>query len=618
MARTQRIHPSPYRFSLLMLALGTAGCCKPAGPGSTIHEGPVHDTATEAEQPAAVHAAPAAAPGPTAAPASAAVATVPAQFVVTEDADEWVRQSFQVQERYDRLILVDAGKRPATGARIPPLDLHTPSARAAPPASGPVREAELVVDTLQEAVDASRGGDLIAVMPGTYGGFTMDKRPGVGPGKYIRMVALGAPGAVKITGASAHEMNAMASFRTAQYVIFEGFHIAGTSRPGAPAPDTPKAGILLDGNFGESGEMAHHIALIRVLSHHHNKWGMHSTDTHTVLMQDSLYGFSGKEHAAYVSDGSDDYVIRRNVFIGSNASGLQCNMDSHASFEELIKHPDMRHLAPIEPTRAWVLRALRAATERFGEGNFPDGRGVNFIIEENVINGNGQAGASAFNFASLSRSLIQNNLLYGNLSSGIAQWDDANDFDEPFRSPGPADADQFQGPDDLPMFGCQNNVVRHNTVMMSRAGRPALQARNGSWGMRAYGNILINDAGPSIEIWNTSLYQLDSGYNVVNRIAYEGSAEGMRPLARTLPEDGHTTAGYTQERIAAELVRPGDAPWAVLDGDWWQLAPARPDFRPRPGSALLAGSARSEHAPPRDLRGAERTAGSAAIGALEP
>jgi hypothetical protein len=34
------------------------------------------------------------------------------------------------------------------------------------------------------------------------------------------------------------------------------------------------------------------------------------------------------EHSAYVSDGSDNYVIRRNVFFGSNVSGLQCNLDT--------------------------------------------------------------------------------------------------------------------------------------------------------------------------------------------------------------------------------------------------------------------------------------------------
>jgi hypothetical protein len=31
---------------------------------------------------------------------------------------------------------------------------------------------------------------------------------------------------------------------------------------------------------------------------------------------------------------------------------------------------------------------IKLATEKFGANNFPDGKGVNFIIEDNVINQN--------------------------------------------------------------------------------------------------------------------------------------------------------------------------------------------------------------------------------------
>jgi hypothetical protein len=345
--------------------------------------------------------------------------------------------------------------------------------------------------------------------------------------------------------------------------------------------------VFLDGNFGESGEMTHHIALVRLLSHHHARWGMHSTDTHTVLVQDSFFGFSGSQHGAYVSDGSDDYVIRRNVFIANHQAGLQCNMDPAASFEELVKHPAMRHLAPIENTRAWVGRALTAATRHFGAGNFPDGRGVNFIIEDNVINGNGKGGAAGLNFASMSHSLIQNNLVYGNHAHGIAQWDDANDFDAPFRDLDDLHAAHVHDPEDLPMFGCQQNVVRHNTVLLAQPGRAALQARNGSWGMVAYNNIAINDAGPSLEIFDTSFYQLDAGHNVVRTVDYAGKASRLRSLAVRLPGASDMRQGFTRARIARQLVAPSEQPWAVLSGDWWTLHPQHPDFRPKPSSRML-------------------------------
>lgn len=571
----------------------------PAGPGARASATP-----GRSQPPAAV---------------SLAAATVPPGFVIAGSSDVWVQESFRVQPRFERLILVDGSATPARAARVPRLRLDRPgpAAATAPAGAGaPERAADLVVATLQEAADASRGGDLIAVMPGEYAGFVMGKRPGVGQGAYIRMVALGSPGAVKITRAAPGHPRWMAYFRAAQYVIFEGFHLAGRSQPGAPAPDSPWAGVFVDGSFRESGEMAHHIALIRLLSHHHARWGMHGTDSHTVLMQDSLYGFSGAQHGAYVSDGSDDYVIRRNVFVGNHQSGLQCNMDSIASFEELLAHPDMRDLAPMEPTRAWAERALRAATARFGAGRFPDGRGVSFIIEANVINGNGAGGAAGLNFASMSHSLVQNNLVYGNQAHGIAQWDDANPFDEPFRAPGVTRAADFRGTGDLPMFGCQQNVVRHNTVLLASAERAALQARNGSWGMRAYNNILINDLGPSLEIFHTSLHGLAASHNVVRSVDYVGPVAGVHSLAAILPEGEDTATGYTRARIADELVAPGLAPWAVLDGDWWRLNPERPDFRPRPSSTLLVRRARRDQLPARDLLGEPRTA--AAIGALAP
>src|SRR5262249_23527318 len=158
--------------------------------------------------------------------------------------------------------------------------------------------------------------------------------------------------------------------------------IAGTGHPGTLGLG-PWAGIMLDGDFGRSGKLTHHVAVIENFSHNHQTWGLHSTDTHTVLLQDNLFALSAREHSAYVSDGSDDYVIRRNVFFGSHASGLQVNLDPESSLEEVMKHPAFRDHPRSDGTRAWALGLLREATLRFGENGFPDGRGVNFIIEEN-------------------------------------------------------------------------------------------------------------------------------------------------------------------------------------------------------------------------------------------
>ncbi|PYS68761.1 MAG: hypothetical protein DMF69_19155, partial [Acidobacteria bacterium] len=318
----------------------------------------------------------------------------------------------------------------------------------------------------------------------------------------------------------------------------------------------------------------------------------------------------------YASDGSDNYVIRRNVFFGSRSSGLQCNIDTVSSFHELLKHPAFRDYPKEQATRAWALGLIKLATQKFGEHNFPDGRGVNFIIEDNVVNQNGKGGAGSFNLAGLQESLIQNNLIYGNFNHGIAQWDDANPYDESYVEPGPQSAATVKSADDLPLWGCHSNVIRNNTVLMSNKGRAAMQARNGSWGTVMRNNIFINDQASSIEIFNTSIFRLDARFNIANSISYTEMPESLKSLAISLPEGADSLTNITREKIAAEFVRYGEEPWVIIEGNWWRLNPNRPNFQPRPDSKLLAHRGDAASLPVRDLNGNLRRGPS--IGALAP
>jgi hypothetical protein len=364
---------------------------------------------------------------------------------------------------------------------------------------------------------------------------------------------------------------------------------------------------MIDGDFGRTGHMAHHIALLSNFSHHHVKWGFHSTDSHTVLIQDNLFAFCG-QHSAYASDGSDNYVIRRNVFHGSRAGGLQCNLDPVASFREVLKHPAFHDFPAEQPTRTWALSLLGRATSLFGARNFPDGKGENFIIEGNVMWGNGKIGGGSLNLASLQDSLIQNNLIYANHNHGIAQWDNANPYDDAWVEPGPRALADVRGPADLPLWGCQNNRIRNNTVLMANPGRTALQARNGSWGGRYRNNIVVNDAATSIEVFNTSLFRLDSGYNVANTVQFTPAAPPLEQLAVALDATNHSLLGISRARVAGEFVRYGEEPWVLIEGHWWRLNPNRPDFRPRHGSRLLANTGDSSDLPLYDLLRTRRKA----------
>ena len=158
-------------------------------------------------------------------------------------------------------------------------------------------------------------------------------------------------------------------------MIIEGFNVAGSNQAGK-APEGPNAGIMINGNFVHSSKLAHHIALIGNFVHNHKKWGFHSVDSHSVLMQDNLFALSAMEHSAYVSDGSDNYVIRRNVFFGSAASGLQCNIDATSSLEKLKDHPALEGRRRTSRTASgpsaswpWPPRSSARTPSRTGAGS---------------------------------------------------------------------------------------------------------------------------------------------------------------------------------------------------------------------------------------------------------
>lgn len=591
------------RFLAVVLpaALGVAGCAPAHNYVSpTTEQLPPPFYGPPASEVETAPMSPEGAPPPSDAPAPRAEART---FFKTQDSAEWVTRNFKVQKAYTRVIVVSPdGKAPAaitTGK----LDLNAAPGAAEAPVELKV---DLTVKTIAEAAEKAKGGDLIAVMPGRYAGFTLGDKPDAGDGKFIHVRALGAPGDVVIDAGSPDDQHWMVNLRGAHHVIIQGFNLAGAAKPGDESPVGPNAGIFISGDFLHTSALAHHIAVIGNFSHNHAKWGIHSVDSHTVLVQDNLFALSAKEHSAYFSDGSDDYVIRRNVFFGSNASGLQVNVDPLASLEKLSHHPAIEG-PPLTGSRSWALSILKQATEKFGQNGFPDGRGFNYIIEGNVINGNGRIGGAGINLAGVRESLIQNNLVYGNFASGIAEWDNGNPFDAASVKPGPQSVADVTGADVLPIFGCFNNVIRNNTVLMAEKGRPALSVGNGSWGTRAVNNVLVNDEFPSVELHNTSIWRFDGRYNVLDRVNYEGPAVRLKTLALSLPDGASSATGIKRISLFGSFLKPGDEPWVVIEGKWWRLNPSRPDYHPRRNATLLAGRGDPRNLPPVDLEGARRT-----------
>jgi hypothetical protein len=556
----------------------------------------------------------------------AAAATPSPRFVRTQNSDEWVTKTFHLQQRYSRVLLVGSGTD-INELRVASLDLNHPLSETTL-RSYPIHQR---FANLQEAADAAHGGDLIAVLPGHYAGFVLGDKNDATDKRYIHFKAMGPPGSVVIDQAS-RVPEWMVLLEAAHHVVLDGFNIAGASGPDFE-PKGPRAGIMLDGNFGHSGKQVHHVAVIRVFSHNHRTWGLHSTDTHTVLIEDSVFALSCLEHSAYVSDGSDNYVIRRNIFFGSYGSGLQINIDPESSLHEVLKHPRLKDFPPEQPTREWAQKLLNFANHEFGENNFPDGRGINFIVEENIINGNGKHGGGSLNLAGLQDSLIQNNLIYGNFSHGMALWDDANRYDSSAVLPGPSSPEEASNPAALSLWGCQRNLIRNNTVLMNAKGRAALLLNNGSWGNVVRNNILINDQPNSLEVTSTSIYRLDSGFNVLNTIHYIGVSahsrswkiepgsksatspfsdtdmpSSLKPIALNLDEANHSRTGFDRETIAKEFLKYNEEPWILIEDNMWRLNPARPNFHPRPGSTLLSENVDQKELPRRNVAGEQRQA----------
>ena len=150
-------------------------------------------------------------------------------------------------------------------------------------------------------------------------------------------------------------------------------------------------------------------------------------------------------------------------------------------------------------------------------------------------------------------------------------------------------------------------------MLLANKQRAALQFRNGSWGGRVRNNVLVNDGGPALQVFNTSVYRLDSTANVVGRVDDTGMSADVKSLATRRDAAPGSLLDETRASLHGDFVRDSDEPWVVIEGAWWRLNPNRPDFRPRPGSRL-AGRGDGSDLPARDLAGAPRR--SADVGAF--
>ncbi|HEX2622704.1 MAG TPA: hypothetical protein VHL11_21235, partial [Phototrophicaceae bacterium] len=463
------------------------------------------------------------------------------------DTEAFLTANFHLQSSYNHVLCVGTGCPASINTAIPCLTDGC---------SNPSKPYNIqsTYSTIQAASDAAVPGDLIIIMPGTYRGVDVEEKHGAN-NAYIHFLGWGAPGSVivnqpSLEGPGRHHFY----FIDTDYYIVQNIVFSGS---------TTGTGIFFSGYFSETGHFSDHIIVMGIYSRNNNTWGLHTTQVSYMVVQDSVFTGSQDEHGAYISGGGDHFLIRRNVFQGNNASGLQANLDPESATTELFYYLQNRghgtcgiteEDADFEGPATWdEVKACYDQKKAQFPADFPDlgefiddGIGKDFIIEQNVMDNNGNAGGAAINLASLRQSEVRNNLVYGNHAGSIMCWDNA--YAEVKGLPSSA-------------FGCKGVNIFNNTVVEQSCSRTSIGFTNDARDMTVYNNVIACGRSDAYEISARSGDGLRSGTNYYYAISIFDSP-GVITID-TDPGSGSVT-GFTMPQALANFVNPNQNNWVDL------------------------------------------------------
>src|SRR5262245_13500259 len=300
--------------------------------------------------------------------------------------------------------------------------------------------------TLQKAGDVAAAGDDVIVLAGTYRGFR-PRKSGTAQNP-IRFLAQ--PGVMVTSPGPANSNSDNIWVRDVDYVVIDGFE----------SSNAPRAGIAVQ---GEPDPNSTGVAIRNCYCHDNGRWGIFTGFARDLVIEDNETSFSAAEHGIYVSNSGDRPLVRRNHVHDNHASGIQLNADP---------------------------------AEQGPDPTDPQGDGIidNAIVEANIIHDNGTAGGAAINLASVRASIIRNNLLFNNHSTGIAGWDDG-------------DGNQY---------GTHDNQIIGNTIVVASERRFAVGLKDGSINNQVFDNVLLHlGTHGSLEVDASSQSGLQSDYNIV-------------------------------------------------------------------------------------------------------
>lgn len=425
-------------------------------------------------------------------------------------------------------------------------------------------------ETIQQASDNAQAGDLILIMPGRYAGVAIEETGG-SDGAYIHFLGMGELGDVVIDRVA----DPTKSWLRHHFYFINTHHYIIQNLTFTDANEG--AGIFFSGYFSETGSFSHHMIVMNVYSHDNYKWGMHTTATSYALIQDSVFTNSADEHGVYISGSGDYMVIRRNIFQGNTSSGLQVNADPQTATAEVFYYlqnstDDTCNWTDddVEFTGVAQWEDIKQCYDRQGLTDFgefiEDGISKNFIIEQNIITGNGDSGGAGINLASFRDSMVRNNLIYGNDAASIACWDNAYAEEKGLASS---------------QFGCHNVWITNNTMVDETGNRGALIINRDARDMQIYNNIIVRDRYDAYEVATNS----GSGLRSSNNYYFEQYIEESSGFNG----DENSVTGFTITDALSQFVNASFESWVIEDGNRYQLNPNRPDYHLRPDSILVAG-----------------------------
>jgi len=253
------------------------------------------------------------------------------------------------------------------------------------------------------------------------------------------------------------------------------------------------------------------------------RWGIFSSFSDDVVAEHNEIYRSRKEHGIYLSNSGDRPVIRFNVLHDNDGCGVHVNGDYR-------ERPEIDRSG----------RSLYAGQS--------DGIVSGAIIEGNLIYRNGSGsiarrnrrGGAGINLDGVWDSVLKNNVLFDNASTGIAAFGDADGLPDD-------SADSIEDGDGR--FGPRGLQIMHNTIVMPEGARHALQLRLSRGVNTVSNNILLHldrrRAGLDLVTPGDAIL-VTSNNNVLDRVSV---ADRVRPLDAWKRESG-------QDKLSLSIPSP--------------------------------------------------------------